>query len=92
MYSIINKMAEEIDLSMEQADYAFSAVITQLLNKVPQLEQLIDSVFSDADSEKISHEVDKVMFLFQQQKNKNFIGWSMPELTMRIQDVKNDIL
>lgn len=85
-------MTEELALSEEQADCAFTTIINQLLNKVPLLEPLIEDIFSDADSEKLNDEVDKMMFLFQQRKMQVFVGWKMPEQTMRIQAGRDDIL
>jgi hypothetical protein len=92
MYPIIKKMTEELALSEEQADCAFTTIINQLLNKAPLLEPLIDNIFSDADPEKLNDEMDKVMFLFQQRRMKMFVDWIMPEQTMRIQAGKNNIL
>jgi hypothetical protein len=92
MYPIIKKMTEELALSEEQADCAFTTIVNQLLNKVPLLEPLIDNIFSDADPEKLNDEVDKVMFLFQQQKMKIFGDWIMPKQTMRIQAGNINIL
>jgi hypothetical protein len=92
MYPIIEQMAEELDLSEKQACCAFTIVIARVLMKVPQLEQLMDSIFSNADPEEVSNEIDKMMFRFQQHKMEIFLSWTMPEETMIIHAGKNDIL
>lgn len=92
MYAIVEKMTEELGLTLEQTEGVFTAVINQLLTKVPELARLIDNVFTEAESEKLNYEVNKVIFLFQQRKMKAFVGWTMPQETKQIYTKKDDIL
>ena len=84
MYPVIEQIAHDTGIGIEQAGYAFRIIATELLNKIPQLEQIIDDVFAHAEADKLKEHVSKVIMLLQQQEMDVFKTWTMPQTTDRI--------
>jgi hypothetical protein len=83
MYKINEKIACDNGLSSEQAECAYKAIVSHLLNKVPELENIIDTVFTDTEPENLRKEINKLINLLQYRVMEHLKNIPMPELTYR---------
>ena len=78
MYPVIEQIAQDTGMSLEEAGYAFKMFTGELLNKVPQLEQVVEDVFADVETEKLNEHIRKVIVQLQKDL-AGFKTWTMPE-------------
>ena len=91
MHQIIEKIASDSGLSCQPAHCAYTAIISQLLNNVPELESFIDRAFASPEPESLRKEINKLANLLQYRGMEHFKNFSMPENTYRFR-LHNELL
>lgn len=90
MYQIIEQLASDTGVTIDDADYIFSVIAGHMINKIPELRQVIEDIFTNADADKLKEHVNKMIILLQQQHMDKFKTWSTPQLTHQIRQTGND--
>jgi len=67
MCQLIEKIANEKGINVEDANYIFTIISAHLLSKIPALNQVIEDVFENADESILKEHVSKAIQLIQQQ-------------------------
>ena len=90
MYQIIEQLASDTGVTIDDATYIFTVISEQMISKIPELKQVIDDIFTNADADKLKEHVSKMIVLLQQQYINKFKAWSTPQATHQIRETGND--
>ena len=69
MYQVLKQMANDNGLSIEDTNRIFTAFSGIIVNKIPQLKQVITDVFTNADDELLQEHINRSSALIQQQES-----------------------
>ncbi|MBC7935069.1 MAG: hypothetical protein H7Y86_06890 [Rhizobacter sp.] len=64
MCQLIEKIATDKGINVEDANYIFTFISDHLLSKIPALSRVIEDVFENADESILLEHVDKAIHLF----------------------------
>ena len=78
MCRLIEKAASDTGISIESANTIFSLVTNHLINKVPELAQLVADVFEEIDAELLQQHVNRAAILIQQLQADKYKLWNLP--------------
>jgi len=82
MCQLIEKIASDKGISVEDANYIFTFISDHLLSKIPALSQVIEDVFENADEGILLEHISKAMQVIQQQQwQEKFKDCVMPPQT-----------
>ena len=80
MQQIIVQLANEAGIAIDEANYIFIAITSQLVTKIPALQQVIEDVFENVDTDKLKQHINKLILLLQEQQSKETFGaWIIPK-------------
>jgi len=83
MNGVIEKMAIDNGLSAEQANAAYKAIVNHLLNNIPELESVVDSIFTETEAAELHKEINKLINLLQFRGMSHVKKFPMPVQTHR---------
>lgn len=92
MYQIIEKIAIDSGLSSGEARYAYTAIINHLLKEVPELKNVIDSVFAGSEPATLHKEINKMVTLLQYRGMEHLKNINMPEQSYYRFRLNNELL
>lgn len=69
MYQVIEQLAIDTGLSVADANRIFTEFSDIIVNKIPQLGQVINDVFANADDDLLQEHVKRLSVLIQQQES-----------------------
>lgn len=92
MYQIIEKIASDNGLSSGQASCAYSEIINHLLREVPEMKNVIDSVFAGSGPSILNKEINKMVNLLQYRGMEHLKNISMPEQSYYRFRLNNELL
>jgi hypothetical protein len=72
MYQIIEQLASDAGITIDDAAYIFTVISDHMINKIPELRQVIEDIFTNADADKLKEHVSKMIILLQQQYINKF--------------------
>lgn len=79
MCQLIEQLASDSSINVNDANYIFTFISGYLVKKVPVLKQIIEDVFSEAADDKLNDHINKMMLLLQEQQcREKFRTWQMP--------------
>ena len=90
MYQIVEQLASDTGISTDDANYIFTVIAGRLVDKIPALEQVVEDVFANADTEKLKEHLTKLAVRLQQEGMDKFKTWQMPQQAERTWQVKTD--
>ena len=80
MQQIIEQLANDAGIAIDEANYIFIAITSQLVAKIPALQQVIEDVFQNVDADKLKEHINKLILLLQEQQSKETFGaWIIPK-------------
>jgi hypothetical protein len=80
MLKSIDELANELDISVDNANCVFIAISGLLVAKVPPLKMIIEDVFENADDNTIKEDINKLIVMLQEQQSKEqFANWMISE-------------
>lgn len=88
MYQVLKQMANDNGLSMEDTNRIFIAFSGIIVNKIPQLRQVINDVFTNADDELLQEHVKRLSALIQQQESEKHKTYHSPLHDKRLQRLR----
>ena len=91
MYHIVERIATDNGLTPEQAEHAYSAIVSQLLTDVPELENIIDQVFGGVEPEKLQQEIIKLIHQLQYRGHEYLKHMKIPEQTYFRVPLRNEL-
>lgn len=78
MCQVIEKAAFDAGISIEGANALFVVFINRVIDKVPELSQLIEEVFAETEEELLRQQVNKAASLIQQHAADSYKAWNLP--------------
>lgn len=75
MQQLIEQIAGDNGISLEDAGTLFTAFTSVLIGKIPQLKQVIEDVFTNVDADLLQEHIDKAISLLQQQEANKYKSW-----------------
>ena len=85
MQQLIEQLVTNTGITVEDANYIFTAISSQLVSKVPAMQQVIEDVFENVEAEKLKKHINKMIILLQQQQcAETFGAWIIPRQVGRI--------
>jgi hypothetical protein len=90
MYPIIERLVSDTGITVDDANYIFTAISGDLITKIPPLKQVIEDVFANAEPDKLKEHINKMIVLLQQQGMEAYKTWSMPQPVGRIRQSGNN--
>ena len=80
MQQIIKQLANETGITIDEVNYIFIAFSSQLVNKIPALQQVIEDVFENVEDDKLKGHINKLILHLQEQQCKETYGaWIIPQ-------------
>jgi hypothetical protein len=79
MQQILEQLACDNGISIEDAANLFTAFTGVITDKLPQLKQLIDDVFENADADILEQHINRAVDLFQQREMEKYKSWIIPQ-------------
>jgi len=92
MYQIIEKIAADSGLSSGQARYAYSEIVNHLLKEVPELKNVIDTVFAGSEPAILQKEINKLVNLLQYRGMEHLRKINIPEQSYYRFRLNNELL
>lgn len=68
MCQLIEQLASDKGISVDDANYIFIFISGHLLSKIPALSQVFEDVFENAEADKLQEHINKAIRLIQQQQ------------------------
>lgn len=90
MYQIIEQLAADTGITIDDADYIFTAISGYMINKIPELKQIIEDIFTNADADQLKGHITKMITLLQEENMEQFKTWSTPLHTYPIRETGTD--
>ena len=82
MCLLIEQLARDKGINVDDAKYIFAFISGHLVNKIPALSQVIEDVFENAEADKLREDVAKAIELMQQEQwREKFKDYMMPPQT-----------
>ena len=78
MQQLIKHIANDRGINAADAASLFAAFTAILTTKIPQLTQVINEAFTNADADLLQDHFNKAMALFQQQQTEKYRSWLTP--------------
>ena len=79
MCQLIEKLANDKGINVDDANYIYTFISGYLVNKIPALSQLIEDIFENAEADKLKEHISKAIELMQRQQWKEkFKDYMMP--------------
>ena len=70
MCQLIEQLASDKGINVDDANYVFTFISSYLINKIPALSQVIEDVFENVEAHKLKEDINKAIELIQQQQWK----------------------
>jgi uncharacterized protein YbcC (UPF0753/DUF2309 family) len=82
MLQVIEQLAHKTGIPIEDTDFFFTAISSELVSKIPALQQVIQDIFENAESEKLKEHINEmIILLLEQQFMEKFGEWKIPHQT-----------
>jgi hypothetical protein len=78
MYQIVQQLASEKGVKPDDANYVFTVISELLVGRIPALKQVLEDVFANAEDDKLSERISKMIIHLEQHGKKEFETWQMP--------------
>ena len=79
MCKLIEKLANDKGINVDDANYIYTFISGYLVSKIPALSQLIEDIFENAEADKLKEHISKAIELMQRQQWKEkFKDYMMP--------------
>ena len=78
MQQFLEQLAHDNGISIEDAGNLFTAFTSIITDKLPQLKQLIDDVFENANADVLQQHINKAITQFQQKESGRYKSWIIP--------------
>lgn len=79
MCQLIEKLAHDKGINVDDANYIYTFISGYLVNKIPALSQIIEDIFENAEADKLKEHISKAIELMQRQQWKEkFKDYMMP--------------
>ncbi|MBI3720138.1 MAG: hypothetical protein HY252_16280 [Sphingobacteriales bacterium] len=92
MHRIIVELAGETGLTENQVEYLFDCFSKELVNKLPQIKQVVQDVFDETEKELLDEHLQRLVSLLQQKQLTSFTNWNMPDTKHPIYHTHSDRL
>jgi len=80
MQQLIEQLAIESGITVDEVNYIFIAISGLLVSKIPPLQQVIEDVFENAEEEKLKEHIGKLIVKLEEQQCKEKFGkWMLPQ-------------
>jgi len=80
MCLLIEQVANDKGINVDDANYIFTFISDYLVNKIPAFRQVIEDVFENVEAYKIKEDINKAIELIQQQQWKEkFKNYMIPQ-------------
>jgi len=80
MCQLIEQVANDKGINVDDANYIFTFISDYLVNKIPAFRQVIEDVFENVEAYKIKEDINKAIELIQQQQWKEkFKNYMIPQ-------------
>jgi hypothetical protein len=78
MNPIIEQIAMEKKISYDDAAHILKTFSIHLVQKIPALQQVIEDILEDAESDLLNEHLNKMISLLQHRNMESFKNWRMP--------------
>jgi hypothetical protein len=90
MYPIIERLASDTGITIDDANYIFTIISGDLVTKIPPLKQVIEDIFENAEPDQLKEHINKMIILLQRDGMEAYKTWSMPQAVRRIRQSGNN--
>jgi hypothetical protein len=91
MCQLIEQLANDKGINVDDANYIFTFISDYLVNKIPALSQVIEDVFENVEAYKLKEDINKAIELIQQQQWKEkFKNYMIPPLNYTILQIGDE--
>ena len=89
MCKLINELARDKGINVDDANYIYTFISGYLVNKIPALSQVIEDIFEDSDAGKLKeHIITAIETIQQQHWQEKFKNYTMPPQMLSLTDMQ----